>query len=419
MFIFFTLLQKSEYSPVAAGPPPYDFNGGDPLTSAYGNYLMQPGTPSRPVTEFTDIGGASAAMSYSGTPYPSGERTPYSSRLMDYTPMNEYESQVSPVPFPVSTLPGVGYGAINGRPSSCYNNSPVIPPNTSQVIVGNPEYVGSITPTSHHHGSSEYHAGGETTTTTTTATTPTRDSTASTDSNHNEQYYYFRSCNSAGSVSSGGTTYLHNNGNQQGHHHSLNNHVHHQYHHSQQQTGAIAHFQNFASHGQQGHTNHQYGNAMHGSNTRHPHQQYPHSQQYHTIHHHQEYGSASTSPFAPTNSVAVTPPHNNNHKGSPTGASLNLSQLSDNTNDSSGSSSSCCGSTHSHRNSSNGGGGGGSTPGGGSDVAATAVVTGAATTPTELVAIGATTEMVSSYPGYTSVIVDPHRLTDYDCVNCS
>jgi hypothetical protein len=69
---------------------------------------------------------------------------------------------------------------------------------------------------------------------------------------------------------------------------------------------------------------------------------------------------------------------------------MHLSHLSDNTNDSTGSSNnSICG-------------GGEGSAGGGNDLGG--VVIGPETT----------------YPGYTSVIVDPHnRLTDYDYVNCS
>lgn len=367
---------------------------------------MQPGTPSRPVPEFTELGGASAAMYYPGAA--AGERAVPYSRLMDYTPISDYETTInSPASaISLSSIPNVGYAAspTNGRPTNCYNNTTaavaaVIPPNASQVIVGNPEYTGSVTPTSHHHGTDWT---GTDTAVTTSATTPTRDGNASTDSNHHEQYYYFRSCNSTGS--NGGTGYnsMHN-GNQQGHH-------------QQQPCGISPHFQNFAQQQAQ-HTSHnQYGN----NNNRHlaqqqmhqHHQQYSHHhhpQQHYNVHHHHpqtEYGSTMAS---------TTPPNNqkNSTSGSP-GASLNLSHLSDNTNDSSGSSGggSCCGggNTHNnnhHHNSRISRGAGGNTP-------------IAATTPTELVAIGATTEMVSApYPGYTSVIVDPHRLTDYDCVNCS
>ncbi|CAL8069525.1 unnamed protein product [Orchesella dallaii] len=389
---------KSEYSPVAAGPPPYDFNGGDPLTPTYGNYLMQPGTPSRPVPEFTDVGGAPSALYYSSTP--GAERPPYT-RLMDYTPIPDYETTMTPVPIPIPSLPSVGIptSTVSSRP--CYN-PPVIPP-TSQVIVGNPEYTGPLTPNNH----TEYHGGSD-------ASTPNRDNN---NPSNEDQYYYFR-CGGGGGGGSGtgnGGNYLHtNNGNQS---HPLSN-----------QTGGhhLTHFQNFAhNHHHPHHQPHnQYENSVQTSN-RHHHQLHPQQQQYsHHQHHqqhgmipssaaghhhqgiHSEYGSpASTSPFAPG-------------KNTSSSGGLNLSQLSDNTNDSSGSSSSCCGSSHSHHNgnnNNNNNNGSGSV----SDAAvATAVVTGTATTPTELVAIGAT-EMVSSYPGYTSVIVDPHRMTDYDCVNCN
>ncbi|ODM92971.1 Single-minded 1 [Orchesella cincta] len=369
---------KSEYSPVAAGPPPYDFNGGDPLTSTYGNYIMQPGTPSRPVPEFTDVGGASAALYYSSTP--GAERPPYS-RLMDYTPITDYEATMTPVPLPIPSISNIVTSTGSSSNRTCYN-PPVIPP-TSQVIVGNPEYTGPLTPNNH----TEYHGGGGE-----AASTPNRDNNNTT----NEDYYYFR-CGSGN-----GGNYLHNNSTTTNQSHPLSN-----------QGGGhhLSHFQNFAhQHHQPHHQAHnQYDTSVQSSNRHHHHQL--HHQQYSHHHHqqhgmpghhqpiHSEYGSpASTSPFAPT-------------KGS--GGGLNLSQLSDNTNDSSGSSSSCCGSSHSHHNGNNNGSSSAS-----DGPVATAVVTGTATTPTELVAIGAT-EMVSSYPGYTSVIVDPHRMTDYDCVNCN